>query len=664
MSDANAAFPADPTARPLVEAVSDRLLNDCQDARAATAVWDDLSDALPGLLDTLFQEMQATPEIAPLIDDTPEQQAKHTAEQLAHWKHMLTEPANLNFQGKSIRLAETNIHAGISAYWSVALVGRVLADAVPTLIRKHRKSPEDLEHALQTLISRVFLDVALSQDGYENGVHQRFQKMGEHESDLTSLKGIANTIVDINDLALNMAVLSSNTDEATSNSQSISAAAEELVASVEQIAQTSDQAADDASETTSSVTTSVDSMSTVAKSISEIDETSQVSAARLTDLHEASEQIGGFLAVIQSIADQTNLLALNATIEAARAGEAGKGFAVVASEVKSLATQAAKATEDISHRITALQNGMSAIKDSITGSRKAVERGRATISGANDSIQAVGAQVTDVSTRMHEISTILQQQKTACQEISSNITVADLAGQNRDRLSTMNSALQNSNDNFLDSAQNWFRSDCHRSLVQMAKIDHVFFKKQIVDIVLGRAQSTADELHDHHTCRLGKWYDTLDIKEIRDHAAFVALVDPHKRFHEASKRVVDARNSGDMRKAFNLLETVESASKEVIGFLEELAYALETELSFADGRSHFRRRVEGTRATLATDAGHREVDVVDISDGGLGVLGLEGSELGKTVSIRLNGNEAMGEAVWVDDTGGGGIRLLKGHVSD
>ena len=69
--------------------------------------------------------------------------------------------------------------------------------------------------------------------------------------------------------------------------------------------------------------------------------------ARISDLSQAANRIGDVVKLITTIAAQTNLLALNATIEAARAGEAGKGFAVVASEVKMLATQTAKATEEI-----------------------------------------------------------------------------------------------------------------------------------------------------------------------------------------------------------------------------------------------------------------------------------------------------------------------------
>jgi methyl-accepting chemotaxis protein len=87
--------------------------------------------------------------------------------------------------------------------------------------------------------------------------------------------------------------------------------------------------------------------------------------ATVAKLGESSAEIGKVIKVITSIAQQTNLLALNATIEAARAGEAGKGFAVVANEVKELAKETAKATEDISQKIEAIQTDTKGAVDAI-----------------------------------------------------------------------------------------------------------------------------------------------------------------------------------------------------------------------------------------------------------------------------------------------------------
>jgi methyl-accepting chemotaxis protein len=85
----------------------------------------------------------------------------------------------------------------------------------------------------------------------------------------------------------------------------------------------------------------------------------------ISKLGESSREIATFMDLINTIAEQTNLLALNATIEAARAGEAGKGFAVVASEVKELAQQTAKATEDISRLVQAIEEGTTSVSEAI-----------------------------------------------------------------------------------------------------------------------------------------------------------------------------------------------------------------------------------------------------------------------------------------------------------
>ena len=123
----------------------------------------------------------------------------------------------------------------------------------------------------------------------------------------------------------------------------------------------------------------------------------------VSKLGDSSTEIGQVIKVITSIAQQTNLLALNATIEAARAGEAGKGFAVVANEVKELAKETAKATEDISRKIEAIQTDTKAAVDAIA------------------SISGVIHQINDISST---IATAVEEQNATTNEMSRNVSEA------------------------------------------------------------------------------------------------------------------------------------------------------------------------------------------------------------------------------------------------
>jgi methyl-accepting chemotaxis protein len=177
-------------------------------------------------------------------------------------------------------------------------------------------------------------------------------------------------------------VVSQAAQQVSQNLQTVATGAEEMGVSIKEIAKNATEAA---------------RVATAAVKIAES------TTATVSKLGDSSNEIGQVIKVITSIAQQTNLLALNATIEAARAGEAGKGFAVVANEVKELAKETAKATEDISRKIEAIQ----------TDTQAAVE--------AIASISAVINQINDIS---GTIATAVEEQNATTNEMSRNVSEA------------------------------------------------------------------------------------------------------------------------------------------------------------------------------------------------------------------------------------------------
>jgi methyl-accepting chemotaxis protein len=147
---------------------------------------------------------------------------------------------------------------------------------------------------------------------------------------------------------------------------------------------------------------------------------------RIESLTEAAARIGEVVNLINDIAAQTNLLALNATIEAARAGEAGKGFAVVANEVKHLASQTAKATEEISAQITAIQaetrDAVAAIR-SVTG----------TIGRINELSAGIGEAVGQQEAATRRIFTNVDQAAAGTRGVSASMTEVNRAAEETDR---------------------------------------------------------------------------------------------------------------------------------------------------------------------------------------------------------------------------------------
>ncbi|MFN3198497.1 MAG: methyl-accepting chemotaxis protein [Bradymonadia bacterium] len=282
-----------------------------------------------------------------------------------HQRNLLADPSRLPHEAR-IQLGDQWMDLRIDAvrdqggryFWAV-LTWNIATDVV--------KAVDDFEREVQSVVD----DVASTSQGVRSSVEDMVGQAQRSSSEITHS--------------------ASEVGQATQNVEVVAAASEELASSINEISR------------------QVSESSAMAQAaVEEAHQTHQI----VEGLVQASDKIGEVVNLISEIAEQTNLLALNATIEAARAGDAGKGFAVVADEVKNLASQTAKATEEIAQQIGAIQGSTGQAATAINSIGGTIEK------------------LCDISTG---IAAAVEEQGAATQEISRNVNEAVMNNQNATR---------------------------------------------------------------------------------------------------------------------------------------------------------------------------------------------------------------------------------------
>jgi len=235
----------------------------------------------------------------------------------------------------------------------------------------------------------------------------------------TMISCLRQTVSDINENAQSVA---SASEELTATSQTITANAEETATQASAVSAAGEQVSTNVSVVATGSEEMLASIREISKNSADAARVAKAAVdvaenanSKIERLGESSTEIGKVLKTIKAIAQQTNLLALNATIEAARAGEAGKGFAVVANEVKELATETAKATEDISHRIQAIQ------ADS-HGAVEAISSIRGVIGQINEFTGTIASAVEEQTATTNEMTRNISEAAKGANEIARSIT--------------------------------------------------------------------------------------------------------------------------------------------------------------------------------------------------------------------------------------------------
>lgn len=318
---------------------------------ALRSVWKIIEPHLPTVLAGFYTHVGSEPKLAAKIGS---QQGRLISAQSNHWKHLFSGSFDTAYAESIRRIGLTHHRIDLEPRWYIGGYAYVLSSLTEVIIAANRMRPKRAAEQLRAAQLAVMLDMDLAISVYQDVLIEERQRRGEALSNAISdfsssvretleisaganrsLGDCATRLQDITTATRNQIVGIEGAAETTAtNVQAGAAATEELAASIREISAQSSRTAQIARNATGS-----------AEAVSEA----------VVGLAERAKEIGDVVQLISDIAGQTNLLALNATIEAARAGEAGRGFAVVAQEVKALAEQTAKATTDISGRVTTIQ---------------------------------------------------------------------------------------------------------------------------------------------------------------------------------------------------------------------------------------------------------------------------------------------------------------------
>jgi len=399
---------------------------DGETGRHLKEFWKVVEPRLPEMLEAFYAHVTSEPKLARMLGDNI---PRLKGAQGRHWAHLFDGQFSDSYMQSVRTIGRIHNKIGLEPRWYIGGYNFVLGHLTALAVRTYRWTPGKLSAVLTAVTSAVMLDMDIAISVYQDEMlAERQARQDKIAAAITNFNGEVSASLDVvaraaGSLQATANGLAANAEETTRQSTAVAAASEESSSNVQTVA----AATEELSSSVREIGRQVDQSTRIAgQAVAQ----AQQSRTVMDGLAMTAQKIGDVVSLIADIASQTNLLALNATIEAARAGEAGKGFAVVAAEVKSLASQTARATEEIGRQIGEVQMATQKSVGAIT------EIGD-TIEAMNTISIAVAAAVEEQEAAIAEISRNVQEAAKGTQEVSGNIAGVSTAAAETGTSSTL-----------------------------------------------------------------------------------------------------------------------------------------------------------------------------------------------------------------------------------
>jgi methyl-accepting chemotaxis protein len=243
----------------------------------------------------------------------------------------------------------------------------------------------------------------------------------------------------------------------------------------------------------------------------------------------------------------------------------------VADEVRKLAERTATATQEINAMIQAIQTDTAEMVATMEEGVTAVESGKETAARAGEAFLAILDSIGTVTSLINEIATATDGQRGATEEIANSIQIiADVATHNTQQAYSAIDVIEKTNSVIGSQLRTLEKYDLPDKLLSVAKSDHVLWKKRLNEMLLGGTSIRPDEVVDHHSCRLGKWYYTEGKRVYGGRPEFAAIETPHAKVHEIARKVAELYQDGKKIEAQAAVDEITPFTDAVLQNLEKL----------------------------------------------------------------------------------------------